>query len=1023
MLNERLKQFKSPGPDFRGAPFWAWNAKLEPEELIRQIHLMKEMGFGGFIMHARVGLDTEYLGREWFDCVKTCVAEAEKLGMKAWLYDEDRWPSGSAGGLATREDRFKQKMLYPELLDRMEQSGNEGNTLAWYAVRFDGAVLISFRRLENPAETALTRGEKLLRCYWCCEEKDSWFNGETYLDTLNEDAVKRFVELTHEAYRREIGSQFGKTVPGIWSDEECYNRYFISGGREMNLPWTVSLPEKFREKYGYDLLDFLPELFFEGTQELSRARWNYYDLLTTLFVNAFSRTIGEWCERNHMQMTGHVLEEDTLSRQTWLIGSAMRFYEFMQTPGIDLLTEHWNVFNTAKQCVSVARQLGRKNRFTETYGVTGWDFPFFGHKALGDWQLALGINLRSPHLAWYSMSAEAKRDYPASIFYQSPWFRRYDRVEEYFSRIGSILSEGEEIRDILMIHPIESCWSIRYAGKFTPEIQKLDTEFIDVTNRLLAENLDFDYGDEELLSRYAEMEGKTFKVGKARYKAVLIPALKTIRATTLKLLDAFADQGGTVCYLGPAPEYVDAVRSDEAQKTFSKFRLVTRENDTAELSKTARRVSLTGADGTQVKPLLYHLAETEDAISLFLCNVGIEFSSRNREECLVRDRKLAFPFVEVALELPERGQVYELDPVNGTIHAVDANYENGKYRFHTFFEELGSRLFLITKEAVGEVLPAKQYPAGRILKQLPATGWEVRREESNVLVLDHAACFVDGKKRSDRCYILKIDDELRKMLGKPPRGATMVQPWCREKKRPEKTLDVRLEYEIECESVPSGECRLAVEHPELYRIKVNGVELNHAPVGWWMDIVLRCLPIPAGTLKKGKNTLTFTMDYHENLPGLEAVFLLGEFGVRGEKLTSAPQTLSCGDWCEQGFPYYAGNLTYETVLADLPSEGRIFVHIPEWRGAALGVSVNGGAEIFLPWPPYQADVTDQLRRDGTDRVAIKVYGHRRNALGPFYIKEKWPDWTRPELFKRYDVTERQLVPCGLLDSPLLETEQ
>ena len=218
MLNEQMKQFKSPGPDFRGAPFWAWNAKLEPEELIRQIRLMKEMGLGGFFMHARVGLNTEYLGKEWFECVKACIAEAEKLGMNAWLYDEDRWPSGAAGSFVTREDRFKQKELYPELLENMEQSCGEGNTLAWYAVRLDGMKMISFHRIENPSETVLPPGGKLLRCCWRYAEKSSWFNGETYLDTMNEDAVKRFVEVTHEAYRREIGGKFGKTVPGIFTD-------------------------------------------------------------------------------------------------------------------------------------------------------------------------------------------------------------------------------------------------------------------------------------------------------------------------------------------------------------------------------------------------------------------------------------------------------------------------------------------------------------------------------------------------------------------------------------------------------------------------------------------------------------------------------------------------------------------------------------------------------------------------------------------------------------------------------------
>ena len=105
-MKEMMKNFRSPGAEFRGAPFWAWNAKLNKEELIRQIHIFKEMGLGGFFMHSRVGLNTAYLSKEWFDCIKACVAEAKKLGMQANLYDEDRWPSGAAGSLVTKDDRY-----------------------------------------------------------------------------------------------------------------------------------------------------------------------------------------------------------------------------------------------------------------------------------------------------------------------------------------------------------------------------------------------------------------------------------------------------------------------------------------------------------------------------------------------------------------------------------------------------------------------------------------------------------------------------------------------------------------------------------------------------------------------------------------------------------------------------------------------------------------------------------------------------------------------------------------------------
>ena len=81
--------FVNPPAEFRGAPFWAWNGKLNREELLRQIHILKDMGMGGFFMHSRAGLQTEYLGDEWMELIRICSEEAEKLGMKAYLYDED----------------------------------------------------------------------------------------------------------------------------------------------------------------------------------------------------------------------------------------------------------------------------------------------------------------------------------------------------------------------------------------------------------------------------------------------------------------------------------------------------------------------------------------------------------------------------------------------------------------------------------------------------------------------------------------------------------------------------------------------------------------------------------------------------------------------------------------------------------------------------------------------------------------------------------------------------------------------
>lgn len=103
--------FRYPTSEYRGTPFWSWNCKMPPEMLSKQIDYLKEMGFGGFHMHSRFGMDHEYMSDDFMSLVRACTDKAKAEGMLAWLYDEDKWPSGFAGGLVTKEPRFRQRQL------------------------------------------------------------------------------------------------------------------------------------------------------------------------------------------------------------------------------------------------------------------------------------------------------------------------------------------------------------------------------------------------------------------------------------------------------------------------------------------------------------------------------------------------------------------------------------------------------------------------------------------------------------------------------------------------------------------------------------------------------------------------------------------------------------------------------------------------------------------------------------------------------------------------------------------------
>ena len=112
--------FRDPPAVYRGAPFWAWNCRIDRETARQHIGYFKEMGFGGFHMHSRTGMDMPYLQEEYMDLVRFCAEEAERQGLQAMLYDEDRWPSGAAGGLVTCTPRYRERVLELTVADRQD---------------------------------------------------------------------------------------------------------------------------------------------------------------------------------------------------------------------------------------------------------------------------------------------------------------------------------------------------------------------------------------------------------------------------------------------------------------------------------------------------------------------------------------------------------------------------------------------------------------------------------------------------------------------------------------------------------------------------------------------------------------------------------------------------------------------------------------------------------------------------------------------------------------------------------------
>lgn len=1040
------KQFQSPGSAYRGCLFWALNGELEEQELRRQIRLMKKMGLGGFFLHSRVGLKTPYLSDQWFDCMRACVDEAEKQGLKAWLYDEDRWPSGSAGGMVTKNPDYRLRMLHLSLTRKPADITWGKETLAVFIAQIRSHKATKVHRIQHGAKIpALKRKEQLLVFEVRVSEPSSWFNNQTYLDTMNPEAVQAFIKTTHDAYAEQFGDQFGGVIPGIFTDEPENGKSMSTGPwtaeNNWRLAWTDRLPEHFRTQYGYDLLEHLPALFYDMDDPAAmQARYHYHDCAADMFSRAFAKQIGEWCETHGLLFTGHLCSEETPVSQIVMNGDAMRFYQYMQMPGIDILTYAFREYDTPRQVASVARQFGRTWRLSETYGATGWDTSFKAQKSNSDWQAAQGINFRCQHLGFYTMEGEAKRDYPASIHFQSPWWDAYPAVEDYFARLNLVLSQGREIRDILCIHAIESAWmTCRLDWLKDGEARDAERRFIDLRDQLIAANLDFDYGDESILAEHGRVQKRQgeprFIVNKAEYKVVIVPPLLTIRSSTLSLLQKFHKAGGLVIFTGDTTPLLDGLPSDAPAETAVACTQLPHQSPqlVKRLEATARRISITNERGRELAPVLHVLREDRDAFYLFICNTGSR--PAKKDEWVLIDvpyNKRTAAFNEVYVTGPDTsGEPVELDLRSGKLLACDATRAGQAWRIQTSLPALGSRLFVFPRKK-GLLPRAEKKPETLRKRTLPARPWSYRLTEDNVLVLDKPRFrLANGAWRRAK-DILHIDHVIRDALAIEHRGHDMCQPWAQQHSSGElKSTPVKLAYSFDIKKLPDGPVHLGLEHPEIMTITLNGQQLStDTGAGWWVDPSLRRIPVPAPALNTGRNTLHLELEYDEQFSGLEIVYLLGAFGVSvhaGQpQLTTLPATLKTGNWVTRGLPFYSGAVVYEkTVTLSRDKNERLFLELPGFEGTAARIWADGKEQGIIAWEPQEIELDVPPGRQRV-RLGVEIISHRRNSHGPLHFNKPAPVWIGSDEFMTQGeqwTDDYMLVACGLTKAPVMSTRR
>ncbi|MCL2528610.1 MAG: hypothetical protein FWE42_09365 [Defluviitaleaceae bacterium] len=1023
--------FKSPTAEYRGAPFWAWNCKLDKKELFRQIDIFKEMGIGGFHIHSRSGMATPYMSDEFLDLVEACNEKAINDEMLCYLYDEDRWPSGAAGGKVTKDYEYRQRylVLLPYGHPLPKASGEPSTAryvpsgkrvhLARYRVTLTDGYLTGYQRLALDAEP--TNPETIWDAYMEIAGDSAWFNNQSYVDTLNKKAIDRFIEETHEPYKKRLGKHFGKTIPSIFTDEPQFSHKQTltrSDARRMvALPFTTDFDETYTSQYGRSILDTLPEVVWEMTTP-SKARYYYHDHICARFTEAFADTLGNWCQENGIMLTGHMMHEESLTAQTQALGETMRAYRSFQLPGIDMLCDR-REYATAKQAQSAVHQYGREGLLSELYGVTNWDFDFRSHKLQGDWQAALGVTLRVHHLTWVSMGGEAKRDYPACIGYQSPWYKEYAHVEDHFARLNTALVRGRPLVKVAVVHPIESFWMHFGPNDKTAGIRaEMEADFENIIKWLLFGQIDFDFVAESLLpDLYKDTKDGTFTVGEMAYDVVLVPNCRALRSTTLKALETHSKNGGKVILAGEPANIVDGEASAMAADTLASSNKIP-------FSRTAvlaalegyRDISIWRENGSPADWLIYQMRQDGTERWLFVCN-GTKPENMDIPQS-----------EEIRLQIKGEYMPTLYNTHNGSILPIPAEYENGmtviRYPMH-MHDSLLLKLSpgkgaSVSVKSESTALPTLS-PSAHIPDDNPEHGVACdkpaafRLHEPNVLVLDMAEYSMNGGPLQAPDEILRIDNIFRQKLGYPLRVQSLAQPWTLTKQEASGNV-LKLRFKI-ASQVTLDEVSLALEGRDSTIITWNGEKITTAATGYYVDHAIQTVALPG--LKQGENELVLEIPF-EKRSNVENCFLLGQFGVSAAgkyaAITPYPEALAFGDIRFMGLPFYGGNFDY--VCKFYAKGGPVQVEAAYFRCPLLSVALDGKPVGPVAFAPYIVDLGHV--EEGWHELTITAYGNRVNTFGPLHNANETLTWYGPPAWRSEGAQwcyEYRTKPVGIMKSP------
>jgi hypothetical protein len=514
------KSLAEPENLFYPAYFWLWNGPLDPDVLRRQLHDMAAHDTRSVCVlpmprefrpsNTNNQMDVDYLSPEYFKRVKVAVAEAARLGMNYWLYDEGGWPSGEAGGrvVGTRPDTIVQTLNW--------DSSGKGQ---WKPGTGGGA------------------------------------------DLMNPQATETFIKLTHDRYADAVGSEFGKTIKMLFTDEPCkassMDDVWHNHTTHGYIRWPVNADETFRGWFGYDIMDKL-KVFRAGDSsklpaEEQEVRVDYFDFLTRRLREAYFVPVRDWAREHDLASGGHVQNTPSYFHFSHLL----RLLRTIDVPGHDVV---WRQIlpgqanhHVAKFVSSATHQNGTALALTESFCVYGNGLTPAQMKWVVDYQYVRGLTLLvcgNFPLSTRDHLMQGERPHFGPV---DPLWDFLPDFHRYVARLGYVLSCGKPPIEIGLYYPARDITASGNHGD--PALHGHDA----LARALFERQCDFDVIDDDVLTdTLAHVENGHLVVGAMRYRTIVVGPTHWMKQEVQQQLKTLGAAGGQVLHVEDDPKQIDA---------------------------------------------------------------------------------------------------------------------------------------------------------------------------------------------------------------------------------------------------------------------------------------------------------------------------------------------------------------------------------------------------------------------------------------------------------------------------------